>query len=293
VQERGDGSCDIRWRVPVAGPVLAPIHPELPDGWRPRTPPTTELVRAGQSVGTRWRVDCPALAGARLGVAGLDERRTDALIRVARADGTTIQAVLRPGHTSLIVPGVATAGLATSYLTLGIRHILTGVDHLLFVLGLFLLVGDRRRLLWTVSAFTLGHSVTLSLAALGVVHVPQRPIEVLIAASIFVIAVELARPRGERRLARRPWRLAFAFGLLHGLGFAGALAQVGLPARDIPLALLSFNVGIELGQLAFILAVALARRAILRVSTGLPERLAQAPAYVIGPIAVFLVLARL
>jgi hydrogenase/urease accessory protein HupE len=286
VRERGDGSCDVRWRVPVGAPVLAPIRPSLPAEWLVRDAPATELADAGQTVGTSWRVACSprGLAGARIGVTGLDERRTDALVHVARTDGTTWQEVLRPGHASVVVPAAASkATVALAYLLLGVRHILSGVDHLLFVLGLLLLVGDRRRLLWTVTAFTAGHSVTLSLAALGVVHIAPRPVELLIALSIFVVAVELSRPAEARRLGRRPWVLAFVFGLLHGLGFAGALAQVGLPPREIPLALASFNVGIELGQLAFLVVAIVVRRAWY-------DRLL---VYIIGSLATFFVLQRL
>jgi hydrogenase/urease accessory protein HupE len=296
LRERGDGSCDVRWRVPVGAPINAPIHPELPVGWHVREQPTTELLQAGQSLSTRWRVDCaPAgLVGARLAVSGLDERRTDALLRVARADGTTLQTVLRPGRATFEVPPEArTPAMMAGYLVLGIRHILSGPDHLLFVLGLLLLVRGRRRLLWTVTAFTAGHSVTLSLAVMGVVRIPPRPIEVLIALSILVLALELARPPEERRLGRRPWRMAFTFGLLHGLGFAGALAQVGLPPRDIPFSLASFNLGIEIGQVAFLVVALMA----LRLWSARPlvdERWARAlPAYVIGSLGAFFVLQRL
>jgi hydrogenase/urease accessory protein HupE len=168
---------------------------------------------------------------------------------------------------------------------LGIRHILGGPDHLLFVLGLVLLVRGRRALAATVTAFTAGHSVTLSLAMLGVVHVPPAPVEALIAASIFVVAVELRR---DGATGRRPWWMAGTFGLLHGLGFAGALAQVGLPDTDIPLALAAFNVGIEIGQLLFVAAV-------LSIGLLLRGRLARwraVPAYGIGTLAAFWVFER-
>src|SRR4029453_11844785 len=173
---------------------------------------------------------------------GLRERRTDALVRIALADGRLIQMVLRGDQSGLTVPArVSRRDVVRDYLRLGFEHILTGLDHLLFVLGLVLLVHGRRRLLWTITAFTLGHSVTLSLAVLGFVHIPPRPVEALIAGSIFVVAVELTREAQGRtsRMGRRPWAMACAVGLLHGLGFAGAMAQVGLPAHDIPLALVA------------------------------------------------------
>jgi hydrogenase/urease accessory protein HupE len=153
--------------------------------------------------------------------------------------------------------------VVASYAALGVEHILRGVDHLLFVLGLVLLVRGRREILWTITAFTLGHSVTLALATLGVVNAPTRLVEALIAASIVVVALELTRgrdlvddaARGLSLLLRRPWLVAFTFGLLHGFGFAGALAQIGLPRGEIPLAVLSFNLGIELGQSTFAAAI--------------------------------------
>ena len=147
--------------------------------------------------------------------------------------------------------------MAGAYLMHGVEHILFGFDHLLFVLALILIVRSGRVLLWTITAFTLAHSITLSLATLGVVQVPAPPVEAAIALSIVLLACEIIRlRRGQTSLtARWPWLVAFAFGLLHGLGFAGALTEIGLPQGDIPLALFAFNVGVEIGQLIFVAAV--------------------------------------
>jgi hydrogenase/urease accessory protein HupE len=176
--------------------------------------------------------------------------------------------------------------VARDYVRLGVAHILTGPDHLLFVFGLVLLAGTTRRIVATVTAFTLGHSITLSLAALGLVVVPSRPIEVAIAATVLALAVELARPRAATSLVhRRPWLMAAAFGLLHGLGFAAALREAGLPEGEVPLALFSFNVGIELGQIAFVLAVLVLRRAIRGVAPNVPGWLRQLPVYGMGTLA--------
>jgi hydrogenase/urease accessory protein HupE len=184
------------------------------------------------------------------------------------------------------LPGAA--AVLSSYVRLGVLHISTGPDHLLFVLGLVLLVVGRRRLLWTITAFTVGHSVTLSLASLGLVHIPPAPIEVAIALTLLWVAIELARDRAQPTWSRRfPWALAFVFGLLHGLGFAGALAQVGLPDSEIPLALFGFNVGIEIGQLIFVGAILL-----VRPLTRDP-RLSPVPACAIGTLASFFMLDRL
>ena len=222
------------------------------------------------------------------------ERKTDALLRVHLADGRMAQAVLRGNSPFFTVPPRAGfLDVVHAYLALGLEHILTGPDHLLFVLGLVLLVRGRQ-LLWTITAFTLGHSVTLSLAVLGFVHIPPRPVEALIAGSIFVVAVELTRQAQGRTLwmGRVPWGMACAVGLLHGLGFAGALAQVGLPAHEIPLALVSFNGGIEVGQLLFV-GLVLAVRAALSLSPGpWPSAVALIPAYAIGSLAAFWVFER-
>jgi hydrogenase/urease accessory protein HupE len=169
-----------------------------------------------------------------------------------------------------------------------VEHILTGPDHLLFVFGLLLLVSTSRLLLQTITAFTLGHSITLSVAALGLATVPQRPIEVLIAVSVLVLAVELARDPAHASLLRRfPWAMALLFGLLHGFGFAGALAEAGLPPGDIPLALVSFNVGIELGQLAFVGAVLVLGVALRRWLPSLAARSNRPAIYAMGILAAF------
>jgi hydrogenase/urease accessory protein HupE len=176
-----------------------------------------------------------------------------------------------------------------TYTVLGIEHILTGFDHLCFVLALMLIVRRTRLLVWTVTAFTLAHSVTLALATLGFIHVPGPPVEATIALSIVFVASEVVQQqRGREGLAaRKPWLIALAFGLLHGLGFAGALAEVGLPANAIPLALLFFNIGVEIGQLLFIAAMLVAMRSLQRLSAdhAVLRRAAVVPAYLIGAIA--------
>ena len=203
----------------------------------------------------RWsRTTCSRCAGSWIGqtlsIRGLEETRTSALVRIELDDGRVLQTLLSAAAGSYTVPSrTSPARVFASYLGLGVNHLLTGPDHLLFVLGLLLLVPLGRSLLVTISAFTLAHSLTLSAAILGWVTVPQAPIEVAIAASIVLVAAELAaRADGHRSgLSQRPWAMALAFGFLHGLGFAGALAGIGLPVGDIPLALFAFNLGIEIG----------------------------------------------
>jgi hydrogenase/urease accessory protein HupE len=257
LRELGGGRVEVRWRVSRWRAPGAELRPVLPDACRPLGEPALSLDAA--AVVTHWTVACGpgGLVGRRLAVEGLDAAGTEAVVRLALGDGRTPQQLLRPGAAEWVVPPrPRPLDVARGYVVLGVRHILSGLDHLLFVFGLVLLVGGGRRLPGTITAFTAGHSVTLALAALGVVRVPVAPVELAIAASLFVLALDLGRPRARASaFGRRPWAMAGAFGLLHGLGFAAALAEAGLPQGDIPLALASFNVGIELGQLAFVLAL--------------------------------------
>jgi hydrogenase/urease accessory protein HupE len=247
----------VRWRVPATQGAAPEIAPVLPPQCA-RIDPRSGQVVAGSEV-TRWRVRCLAglPAGTRIAVDGLGSTVLDVLVRVAYADGRSVDLIARPRASTVTLPEPGRANLAASaYFALGVEHILTGVDHLLFVLCLILLVRSRMALLRTISAFTLAHSVTLAAAALGVLHVPQAPVEATIALSILFLACELASSDVRGSLAsRRPALVAFAFGLLHGLGFAGALAEVGLPPGDVPLALLLFNLGVESGQVLFVAGV--------------------------------------
>ena len=230
------------------------------------------------------------LVGKKVSIDGLQSTLTDVLVRVQRPDGLTQVARLTPTTTAFVVEATPSAwAVATTYLVIGAKHILMGIDHLLFVLALLLLVSGLRMLLWTVTAFTAAHSLTLAAATLGWVAIPQAPIEAVIALSIVFVASEIAQAsRGKSsHMSRRPWVVAFAFGLLHGFGFAGALIEVGLPESAIPLALLFFNLGVEVGQIAFVLAI-LATVAISRryLSTP-PSSVRMAAAYSIGTVAAF------
>ncbi len=248
------------------------------------------------------RIDCgkQGLRGQPLSLAP-NQARAEILLRVRMLGSDVISGVLSHAAPTFLLPGLAVAagsessrGLMTGYIALGIEHILGGADHLLFVLGLMLLVRGWRRLLATLTAFTMAHSLTLALAILAIVQVPPAPVEAAIALSIVLLAAELARAPGESpTLARRwPWGIAFVFGLLHGLGFAGALRQVGLPAGQLPLALLAFNVGVELGQIAFV-GLALLPVLIWQRMGRRDPRLGLVPAYAIGCAAAFWMFQRL
>lgn len=262
----GGGRYASVWVVPLAGEGgeegAEPIAVELPA----RCHAVTETARepADLRVVHRRVIDCgpEGLRGATVRVRGLDAARIDAFVRVR--EGEDFTAVLRPGADSVTLPRGGSSWRATAlrYGALGVEHILTGADHLLFVLGLVLLVPRRRALLGVVTAFTASHSVTLGLTAVGLLRVPQAPAEACIALSLAALARRLLRPADRVR----PWAMAAGFGLLHGLGFAGALTSVGVPKGALPLALGAFNVGVELGQTAFVLAllaIAAVARAIL------------------------------
>ena len=289
LHERAGGLVDVTWKIPILRLVGADLQAALPADCPPTAPPT--LAEDAESLTSSWTIDCGAagLIGKRIGVDGLGTAKTDALVRLELADGRALDTVLRPREPALVVPGAeARFGLATRYVALGIEHILTGYDHLLFVFGLLLLAAGTRALIATITAFTLGHSITLTLAVLDVARVPPGPVEVLIAFSIFVLAVELARPQGggtATLMRRRPWLMAAGFGLLHGLGFAGTLRAAGLPPQAIPTALLGFNVGIEIGQLAFVLTIVAATLATRPVLRRLPAWSRALPVYAMGSLA--------
>jgi hydrogenase/urease accessory protein HupE len=238
----------------------------------------------------RWTVVPPhvPLAAQRLTIEGLDRTMTDALVRIVYANGVEVTRLVKPEKPTLeIPPSTRSSTPALGYLELGVMHIWTGVDHLLYVLGLLLLVRQRAALIKTITAFTVAHSITLGAAALHVITVPTAPVEALIALSIVYVAVELVYSRRGRAgfASRFPWGVAFAFGLLHGLGFAGALAEVGLPADDIPVALLCFNVGIEVGQLLFVALVLLAMRPARAFAPRAANLALRATPHVIGSVA--------
>jgi hypothetical protein len=246
---------------------------------------------------------CPGgLAGKEFTVSGLPQTQTDVLLRVDYLDGSSSNQRLTPDAPSALIPErPSTFEVVRTYLVLGVEHILLGIDHLLFVLALLLLVNGVGRLVATVTAFTVAHSITLGAATLGFVHVPSAPVEAIIALSILFLASELARRRivpggggdDAANLATRfPWLVAFAFGLLHGFGFAGALSEVGVPQQAVPLALLFFNVGVELGQLLFIAAVFGLAWLVSLTAVRVPQIWQRAVAYGIGSVAAFWVVER-
>ncbi|HTS82460.1 MAG TPA: HupE/UreJ family protein [Myxococcaceae bacterium] len=293
LREAAPGNFRVLWKTPMQGDLRLALVAEFSQGVQATSPVLTRRV-PGAAVQT-WSVRSTSLRGQTVRVGGLEGTMTDALVRVEFADGTSWTERLTPGRSEATVPArpssLAVAGL---YLRLGVEHILTGVDHLLFVLALLILTRGGGRLLATITAFTVAHSITLAAATLGWVHVPQPPVEAVIALSIAFVAAEIVRGRaGHAGAAERwPWLVAFVFGLLHGLGFASGLAEIGLPEKRIPLALLFFNVGVELGQLVFVAAVVLALRAMARARLRLPRSSGLLVPYFIGSVAMFLLIQR-
>lgn len=291
--ETEPGRYDVEWKVSVPGGLADVLEPAFPGECRVDGRVRTSLV--GDARLQHGTIVCDGgIAGRKIAVRGLDATETDVLVRIAFADGTSYTHRLVPSSPDVRVPERGGIGdVASTYLVLGIEHILLGIDHLLFVLALLLIVRGVKRLVATITAFTIAHSITLGAATLGITNVPSAPVEATIALSILFLATELAR-RGpadagapEDLTTRFPWLVAFSFGLLHGFGFAGALAEVGLPQHAIPVALLFFNVGVELGQLVFVAAVLALGWAWRRAALPVPAAWARATAYVIGTISAF------
>jgi hydrogenase/urease accessory protein HupE len=249
---------DLLFKVPARGEDLRlAIYLHLPEGTQDVGPPRASFGD-GAYVERRIVRRDGGLTGLAVAIVGLSATSTDVLVRVESLAGAIQTERLSPTRTAFVVQVTHGAGeVAATYLRLGVEHILFGFDHLLFVLALVILVRDWRRVAVTVTAFTIAHSITLAAATLGFVNVPGPPVEASIALSIMLVAVEILNARNGKPsfTARLPWLVAFSFGLLHGFGFAGALAEVGLPQHAIPVALLFFNVGVEVGQLVFVAAV--------------------------------------
>ena len=297
LEESAPGAFSVLWRTPVLAGMRLPITLKLPDGVRNLKEPVVQEL-TDSLVERRWIDAGPdGLAGKRVEITGLQLTITDVLVRVKFMDGRTLQTLVRPAQPWVeIAASQGPFAVFGSYATLGVEHILFGFDHLLFVLALILIVRSTRVLIWTITAFTLAHSITLALATLGVVHVPGPPVEAAIALSIVLLASEILRLwRGAPSLtAKWPWLVAFTFGLLHGFGFAGALTAIGLPANAVPLALFAFNVGVEFGQLLFIAAVLGALAIMKRLPLPpLAKHAMPVAAYAIGTLAAFWFLERL
>ena len=296
INEVSEWTYDVLWKVPEGGEaerlalqvrfaadVEAVGEPEV-------------LVADGTRV-LRWRVRREGgLSGTEVTIDGLAATYTDAMARVALLDMDAMTVLLKPDRPSFRVPDRPTGwDVASAYSRLGVEHILLGADHLLFVLGLLLLVDRTWMLIKTITAFTVAHSITLALSVFAIVRVPEAPLNACIALSILFLGPEIVRKwRGGTSLTiRHPWMVAFAFGLLHGIGFASGLSLTGIPRGEIPSALLFFNVGVEAGQLAFVLTALAAARAIRTLDLDRPRWVARIPAYAIGSLGAYWTIQRI
>ena len=296
VTERGDGKVDVLFKQPSTTTLAVRLEPEISGGLLKTQP---SVIDSGTGYQTRiWKglaVGNQGLGARTVTIHGLDRSITDALVVVHYADGHDLQEILRPEQETLSLDPRGNNLPIFTYTRLGINHILTGYDHLMFVLGLVLLVRGIPTLLKTITAFTVAHSITLAATALGAVHVNPAQIEALVALSIVFVAVELANlSLGRTSLTQKwPWLIAFAFGLLHGSAFAGALAEIGLPKGNIPAALLLFNIGVEIGQLLFVAVVLTVIWGLRRLKISDITVLKPVPTYAIGACAAFWVFERL
>ena len=290
------GRFEVLWKQPIlpdADPGLVrrlPIAPRFPSHCHESDQALPDLTAS--ALIERWTLTCgePGLLGAEIAIDGLPRTLTDVLLRVRLLDGTSVDHLLRSEAPRAVLSRESGGGAAVpAYLLLGIEHLLFGFDHILFVVGLLFFVRRPLQLVQVVTAFTAAHSITLALSTLGVVTLSQRPVEAVIALSILFLAVELARGgKGEQSaMARSPWAIAFGFGLLHGFGFAGALAEIGLPESARAMALLLFNVGVEIGQLA-IVGVLLAVLQVVGIwRVPVPALVARTPIYVMGTVSAY------
>lgn len=295
LRELGEDHYAVFWKVPALGnDQRLSAYVRLPEAAENVTSPRTELIDDAWTERWEFRLD-GGLVGRTIAIEGNAVGVTQVIARLERLDGSSqVESLPIEQPRFTIETPAGTGAVAWSYLVLGVEHILGGIDHLLFVLALLLIVRGTRRIVTTITAFTAAHSITLAAATLGWVNVPGPPVEALIALSIVFVAAEVIHSRqGRRSLTEQaPWIVAFSFGLLHGLGFAGALAEVGLPQAAIPIALLTFNIGVELGQLIFVAAVLGLQFLVLRGLKDTSNRLPALASYVIGTVAAFWTLER-
>ncbi len=291
-----DGSITMTWRAPVKRPTGQSLVPRVPDSCETVGPVHRDTRENEAAIVETRRIRCerPDMVGTVIRVDGFEDSTMNVVVRIGRLDGSVQHSILDANTPQMIVASPEETAESHSffeYLVLGVEHLLTGWDHLTFVVGLLILFGWHRRLIAAVTAFTLGHSLTLALSVLGIIRVPQMAVEALIALTIVVLALEIQSGR-HGLVWRHPWSLPGSLGLLHGLGFASVLFDAGLPVDEIPLALFGFNLGLELGQLV-VIAAAWGTYSVVR--SAIPERLRRRPtiaATVIGSLAAFWVIER-
>ena len=290
INEQNTGLFAVTWKVPTRGDRVLALTPQLPDSLELLGSPSVQDIPGARIEHATYKNTDASLTGKRIVINGLSALQTDVLLLIQLQDGTQHSAILRPGSPEFTIPlDASKLKIAGDYWRMGTIHILEGVDHLLFVLALLLIVSGLGPLVKAVTAFTVAHSITLALATLGFVHVPAAPTEAIIALSILFLASEIVhKHNGAIGITERyPWVIAFIFGLVHGLGFAGALSEIGVPQHEVPLALFMFNVGVETGQLAFIAVVLILMAVLKRLPLTAPQGAWRLLPYAIGSVAAF------
>lgn len=296
ITEREEGWYDVTWKVPIFEGRELDLFPIFPTSFKSLGPPSTTALQGAKIQYFTFKTDGASLAGQTITIEGLTKLQIDVLVQIRFANGSTQSTILKPKSPTYKIPKPGSKGaVAKSYWIMGVIHILSGFDHLLFVLALMLIVPNKWKLFKTITAFTLAHSVTLALASLGLVNVPPGPTEAIIALSIVFLAGEIVNSKmGRYSLAENyPWIVAMIFGLFHGLGFAGALTEIGLIQHEIPLALLMFNLGVETGQVLFLLTVLLLIFTVNKMNIKWPEASWKWLPYTIGSIASFWTIERI
>lgn len=296
IKESKEHSLQITWKQPIMGEYGVPLHPSISAGWLADS--LAAISYTESYLIKRWSIpaDHASLEEQTIYINGLEKTMTDVLVQVTLLNDVTFTYLVKPIQPFLKLSlSKPQPPPVWQYIQLGVYHIWSGFDHLLFVLGLLLLVRKRSKLIWTITAFTIAHSITLALATLQIIKVSSSFTEAAIALSIVFLAVELLRHnKGINGFAYHyPWLVSFLFGLLHGLGFAGALQDVGLPENNIPLALFLFNVGVEAGQLAFVFVMLLFMAGIRQFYFKFPNWVYKSPAYLIGTLSMYWVIERL
>jgi hydrogenase/urease accessory protein HupE len=281
-----DSTYNLLWKVPARGESIPKLYPVLPKSWKAAQIESTLLA---DNLLRIYEINSDEIInGKSIYFEGLEKTIQDVLVKIELSNGESYTAIIKPDKPFFLIPvSSSTLNVFKTYMLFGVEHIWLGIDHLLFVFALVLITTGAWKMVKTITAFTVAHSITLSLAVLGFVEFPSAPVEAVISLSIMFLALELIRLQQGKQVttAKYPWIVAFTFGLLHGFGFAGALTEVGLPQLDIPMALASFNIGVELGQLGFVLVSLVILRMIKLIPYQQPVWLKKVPVYMIGSIA--------
>jgi hydrogenase/urease accessory protein HupE len=281
-----DSTYNLLWKVPARGESITKLYPVLPKSWEATQLESTLLA---DNLLRIYEIKSNGIInGKSIYFEGLEKTIQDVLVKIELKNGESYTEIIKPNKPIFLIPTTSSSlNVFRTYTYFGIEHIWLGIDHLLFVFALVLITTGTWKMVKTITAFTIAHSITLSLAVLGFVKFPSAPVEAVISLSIIFLALELIRLQQGKQVttAKYPWIVAFTFGLLHGFGFAGALSEIGLPQTDIPMALASFNIGVELGQIVFVLLIVAMLKAIKAIPYKQPVWLKKVPAYMIGSIA--------